>query len=132
MSWMDKLPPDEDPRKKRWAIALIVFALLSTLWNLSPRGRRDDDVVPPPSSDVYRGAVEEIASARYDGSVLEIAVDRRWHALQRPEQHDRIATLLELTGSFEYTRIRISDTSGQLVASVDATGGVTWMDGPPP
>ncbi len=129
--WLDELEaqPEEDPRKKYVLAALIGVVVLFGVWRLGPGSHPDP--VPPPSGDVYRAAVPEVARAVYEGGNLELTVDKRWNLLDRGERTDRIFTLLEQTGSYEFARMRISDTDGDLVASVDADGSITWVEGPP-
>ncbi len=129
--WLDELEaqPDEDPRKKYLLAALVVVVALLLAWNFEFGSAPPP--VPPPSVDVYRAAVPEIARAAYEGSILEITVDKRWNRLEPGERTDRVVSLIESTGSFEYDRIRIRDTDGVMLASVNAASEITWIEGPP-
>ncbi len=129
--WLDELEaqPDEDPRKKYVLGVLLVVVALFVVWRLGFQSA-PPPVPPPPSADVYRAVVPEIARATYEGGVLEITVDKRWNRLDQGARTDRIVTLIENTGSFEYDRIRIRDTEGAMVASVDSAGTITWVEAP--
>lgn len=127
-TWLDELEaqPDEDPRKKYILAGLVILVVLLVFWRFGPQNVPPP--VPPPSVDTYRATVPEIAQAVYNGDVLDLTVDKRWNLLERGDRTDRIFNLLEKTGSFEFVRIRISDTDGNLVASVAADGAITWVE----
>jgi hypothetical protein len=129
--WLDELEaqPDESPLRKYLLPTLVVVVVLAMVWRFGLQS--EPTPIPPPSGDVYRNAVPEVAKTSYEGRILEVTVDKRWNRLERGLRTDRIIALMDSTGSFDYDRIRIRDTDGDVVALVDADGSITWVEGPP-
>jgi hypothetical protein len=128
--WLDEIEAQEAKEtsagRKVAAAVLVALAVAVAIWQLAPRSAPPPP--PPPSTDVYRAAFDEVASAAYVENRLEIVVDKRWNALERPERSERIVALLERTGSFEFERIVVRDTDGLIVATVDAEGAIRWVE----
>ncbi len=125
--WLDELEatPEEEPLSKKLLAGGLVVVALGVVGYMA-LGRGPAPPPPPPSTDVYRAAFPQVASARYDDSVLALEVQTGWASLDEGTRTEHLVGLLEITGSFEFTSIQVKDTAGTLVATVDPDGAITW------
>jgi hypothetical protein len=130
--WMDELPEDEpDPRKNWMVAALAIVSIGAIAYGFAPQQAKTDRDPPPPTSS-YLGAFEELAQARYVEDELIVTMDDRWQELGRGDLSERLVLLMEKTGSFQWRRIVLQDTSEQTVAYMTNDGDVLYSPLAPP
>jgi len=126
--WLDEIEatsPDEEPASKKLLAAGLVVVAVAVV-GFVVRSSAPEPIPAPPSADQYLKAFPHIADARYDDSVLALQVEPAWTAIDKGDRVEHLVGLLEITGTFEFTAIEVTDTAGARLATVDPDGAIRW------